>query len=78
MEKKALEAEARTQEHERDLNRAKDPFFDFAEVYLQIAIVMSSISILSGSRPIFFFSLLLAIIGVVLTINGYVLFMKLA
>jgi len=78
VEKKALEADARTQEHERDLNRAKDPFFDFAEVFLQIAIVMSSISILSGSRPIFFFSLLLAIIGVVLTINGYVLFMKLA
>lgn len=72
-EKKDIEKEARKLEHERDLNRSKDPYFDYAEVFLQIAIVMSSISILSGSRPLFFFSLVLAIIGMLLTLNGYTL-----
>lgn len=75
-EKKDIETEARKLEHERDINRDKDPYFDFAEVFLQIAIVMSSISIISTSRSMFFFSLILAIVGVLLTINGYTLFIK--
>jgi len=35
--------------------------------------VMSSVSILSKSRPVFYFSLVLALIGTTLTINGYTL-----
>ena len=38
-EKKEIEKEARKLEKERDLYRSKDPFFEFAEVLLQIAIV---------------------------------------
>lgn len=72
-EKKNIEEEAKKLERERDLNRDKDSYFDYAEVLLQIAIVMSSISILSVSRPIFFFSLVLAIVGAILTIGGYTL-----
>ena len=75
-EKKEIEKEAKVREHERDVNRAKDPYFDFAEALLQIAIVMSSISILSTSRFTFVFSLLLAVIGVLLTLNGYTLLVK--
>jgi hypothetical protein len=37
---------------------------------------MSSISILSTSRSTFIFSLLLAVIGVLLTLNGYTLFVR--
>ncbi|MBI2555011.1 MAG: DUF4337 family protein [Candidatus Rokubacteria bacterium] len=48
-EKKDIEKEAKTLEHERDRNRDKDPYFDYAEVLLQIAIVMASVSILSAS-----------------------------
>ena len=59
------------------MNRARDPYFDFAEALLQIAIVMSSIAILSNSRSIFFFSLVLAVLGALLTINGYNLIIKL-
>ncbi|MER3445568.1 MAG: hypothetical protein C4291_01445 [Candidatus Dadabacteria bacterium] len=75
-EKRNIEEEAKKLEHERDLNRDKDSYFDYAEVLLQIAIVMSSISILSVSRPIFFFSLVLAIVGALLTIGGYTLLFK--
>jgi uncharacterized protein DUF4337 len=75
-EKKDIEKEAKKLEHERDINRDKDPYFDYAEVFLQIAIVMSSISIISTSRPLFFFSLALAIFGALLTLNGYTLFIK--
>ncbi len=76
VEKKDIEKEAKTREHERDVSREKDPYFDYAEVLLQIAIVMSSISILSSSRPTFFFSLVLALLGVLLTLNGYTLLVK--
>ena len=34
---------------------------------------MSSVSILSRSRPIFYFSLVLAVLGTALTLNGYFL-----
>lgn len=75
-EKKDIEKEAKKLEHERDINRDRDHYFDYAEVLLQIAIVMSSISILSTSRPMFFFSLVLAILGALLTMDGYTLLFK--
>ena len=70
-EKREIEEKAKEKEHERDMNRSRDPYFDFAEVALQIAIVLSSISILATSRPIFFVSLSLAIMGVFLMADGY-------
>jgi hypothetical protein len=76
-EKKEIEKEAKRLEHERDVNREKDPYFDFAEVLLQIAIVMSSISILSTSRAMFLLSLVLAISGTLLSVNGFTLLAKL-
>jgi Domain of unknown function (DUF4337) len=76
-EKKEIETEAKKLERERDVNREKDPYFDFAEVLLQIAIVLASIAILSTSRPIFLLSLVLAICGTLLSINGYTLLVRL-
>ena len=75
-EKKEIEQEAKKLEQERDRYRAKDPYFDYAEVLLQIAIVMASIAILATSRPLFFFSLGLAGLGAFLTLNGFMLFLK--
>jgi uncharacterized protein DUF4337 len=72
-EKQEVEKEARALERERDISRTRDPYFEFAEVLLQIAIVLSSISILSGSRPVFFISLAVASLGALLTLNGYTL-----
>ena len=70
-EKKDIEKDAKKLEHERDRYRNRDPYFDFAEVFLQIAIVTASVAILSTSRPMFGFSLVLAVIGAVLTANGF-------
>lgn len=70
-EKKEIETEAKKLEAERDRQQRRDPYFDFAEVFLQIAIVAASVSILAGSRPMFGFSLVLAVIGAVLTANGF-------
>ena len=71
-EKQPIEVEAKVLEAARDLNMAKDPYFDYAEV-LQILIVIASISMLAVSRPIFAFSVVLAGLGVLLAINGYLL-----
>ena len=75
-EKVKIEKDARKQEADRDVNNSKDPYFDFAEVLLQIAIVLSSISILSGSRLMFFLSIGSAVIGSVLSMNGYLLLFR--
>ena len=76
-EKKEIEREAKKLEHERDINRQRDPYFDYAEVLLQISIVMASVSILAVSRPMFYFAVFVALIGAVLTINGYMLVFRL-
>jgi len=70
-EKKGIEKEAKSLEKERDINRNKDPYFDFAEVLLQISIILASIAILSTSRPVFIFSLVTACLGCFLSFNGF-------
>lgn len=76
-DKKDIEKEAKRLEHERDLNRDKDPYFDYAEVLLQISIVMASVSILAVSRPMFYFAVFVALLGTVMTINGYLMVFRL-
>lgn len=76
-DKKEIEPRAKAAEVERDRNQAKDPYFDYAEVLLQIAIVCASVSILSSSRPMFWFSSFLAVLGGLSTINGFLLLVRL-
>lgn len=71
MEKTEISDEAKKQERERDEAHAKDPYFDLAEILLQIAIVLASVSMLSGKKWAFYASLALAVAGLVLTVNGY-------
>jgi hypothetical protein len=70
-EKKEIEKEARRLEHERDRHRARDPNFEYAEIFLQIAIVTASVAILAESKAMFVFSLAAAILGTLLTANGF-------
>ncbi len=77
VEKKEIEKQARHLEHETDLNRKKDPYFDFAEVLLQIAIAMSAITILAHSRRVFIFAIVAAILGALLSINGFLMLVHL-
>ena len=76
-EKKGVEEEAKKVEHERDVYRSKDPYFEYAEVLLQIAIVMASIAILSASRPVFYLSLMSAVVGTMLSANGFLMVFRL-
>ena len=76
-EKKDIEKEAKKLEHERDVWQAKDPYFLLAEAILQIAIVMASVSILARSGAVFSFSLVLAVAGALLTLNGFFSFFQL-
>jgi hypothetical protein len=75
-EKKEIEKEAKKLEHERDVNRDKDPYFDYGEVLLQIAIVMASVAILSGSRPVFIFAIVSACLGALSSLNGFFLIFR--
>ena len=77
VDKKEIEPKARAFEAERDRHQTKDPYFDYAEVLLQISIVCASVSILSTSRPMFWFSSILAILGALSTMNGFLLFFRL-
>jgi len=76
LEKKDIKKHAEKLEHERDINRNKDPYFDYAEVLLQIAIVMASISILAHSRSIFAFALVSAGLGTLFSLNGFLLIFR--
>lgn len=63
---KALEAE-------RDKAMAQDPYFDFGQACLQIAIVLASIAIISGGSALLMFSGLLGVAGSLLTLNGFLM-----
>ncbi|MCX5894114.1 MAG: DUF4337 domain-containing protein [Deltaproteobacteria bacterium] len=77
VEKAGIRKQAEHLEHERDKYRGKDPYFEYAEVLLQIAIVMSSIAILAHSRLMFGFSLISATLGTLLGANGFLMIVHL-
>jgi len=76
VEKKDIEKDAKKLEHDRDHYRTRDRYFEFAEVFLQIAIVCSSVAILATSRAMFIFSMVVAALGVLSTLNGFLLFAR--
>jgi hypothetical protein len=76
-EKKDIEKEAKKLEDKRDLHRAKDPFFEFGEVLLQIAIVMSTIAILTHSAAIFSFAVGASLLGALFALNGFLMIFRL-
>jgi hypothetical protein len=76
LEKNDIKQEAEKLEHERDINRNKDPYFDYGEVLLQIAIVLSSIAILASSGAMYGFSIVSAVLGALLSLNGFLLLVR--
>lgn len=56
-----------------NLMQRKDPYFDFAEVAFQLAIVLASVAMLSGKRWAFVASVVLAVLALVLAVNGFAL-----
>lgn len=71
--KKELMQKAKEYEHERDIALRQDPWFDYAEALLQIAIVLTSVAILTGVHVLFWVPCGLGILGILCTINGFAL-----
>ena len=72
--KKELMEKAKEHEHERDIALRQDPWFDYAEALLQIAIVLTSVAILTGAQVLFWVPCVLGIAGIFSTVNGFMLF----
>ena len=72
--KKELMARAKEHEGIRDHAMLQDPWFDYAEGALQIAIVLLSVSIVAGIPALYWAGTLLGTLGFISTVNGYFLF----
>jgi uncharacterized protein DUF4337 len=75
--KKELLAKAKEWEAKRDHAAERDPNFDFAAALFQIAIVLGSVSIVAASRLLIKLSGGLAVVALLLMINGFFLFVHL-
>jgi hypothetical protein len=75
--KKELMAKAQQWEHKRDHAALQLPNFEYAEAAFQIAIVLGSVAIVAASPWLLGLSGALAIGGVLLTLNGYLLLVPL-
>jgi hypothetical protein len=71
--KKQLMAQAKAFEAMRDRASEQDNNFDYAEVVLQLALVLGSVAILASNRTVLAVSAVLGIIGSALTLNGFLL-----
>lgn len=71
--KKELLERAREHEQLRDRALKQDPYFDYAEALLQIAIVLVSVAIVSSLPWLAYFGGVLGLIGMLLSINGFLL-----
>jgi hypothetical protein len=71
--KKELLVRAKEHEKNRDYAMRQDPWFDYGEGMLQIAIVLLSVSILGSIPTLFVVGTLLGIFGTLSTLNGFFL-----
>jgi hypothetical protein len=72
--KKELLITAREHEAARDHAMRQDPWFDYAEGALQIAIVLLSVSIVAGLPVLFWGGAALGVVGALSAANGFFLF----
>ena len=71
--KKELLNRAKEHEKTRDHAMRQDPWFDYAEGMLQIAIVLLSVSILGSIPSLFIVGSILGLLGLLSTLNGFLL-----
>jgi len=72
-EQKELDKEARATEDENKLARRKADRFDLGEVFLEIALVITSITLLSGRRMFWHLGLVMACAGICLATSAWFL-----
>ena len=71
--KKELMVRAKAHEAARDHALRQDPWFDYGEGMLQIAIVLLSVSIIGSIPSLFLGGSALGVLGLLSTINGFLL-----
>jgi hypothetical protein len=64
-------------EVERDVALRKDPYFDWSQAMLQIAIVLASVHLIIGNFPLLAMSGGLGALGILLMLNGFTLLVPL-
>ena len=64
-------------EVERDVALRKDPYFDWAQALLQIAIVLASVHLIINNSTLLMMSRGLAGLGILLMLNGFTLLLRL-
>jgi hypothetical protein len=74
--KKELLVRARAHEKARDHALKQDPYFDYAEALLQIAIVLISVAIVADIVWLSYIGGALGIFGALLSINGFLLLVE--
>jgi hypothetical protein len=72
-----LFAKAKAMEADRDVALRKDPYFDWSQALLQIAIVLASVHLIIGNLWLLGLSSGLGALGVLLMLNGFTLAVKL-
>ena len=74
--KKELLARAKEHEEKRDHALKQDPYFDYAQALLQIAIVLVSVAIVADTAWLSLVGGALGLVGLLLSINGFLLLVE--
>jgi hypothetical protein len=74
--KKELLERARQHEELRDRALKQDPYFDYAEALLQIAIVLISVAIVANLLWLSYLGGALGLVGLLLSLNGFLLLVE--
>ena len=75
-EKAEIKEKAESIERERDDATKHGAPFGLAVIYLQIAILLSSIAALMKKQPVYWLGLVIGVVGLVYFANGFFLFFK--
>lgn len=70
-EQKEIEDKAHEMEGEVATERNRADRFDLAEVFLEVALVITSITLLSGRKLFWFAGILLGIVGMLISVTGF-------
>lgn len=68
-----LFAKGKALEAARDEALKKGPYFDYGQAFLQIAIVLASVALISGGNMLLYGSIILGGLGLALTVGGFTL-----
>jgi Domain of unknown function (DUF4337) len=74
--KKELLAKAKALQVERDIALKQDPYFDYAQALLQIAVVLASVSLIIGGSLLLRVSAVMGVLGTLAMVNAFTLWVS--